>query len=542
MKPAADLLVHHARVWTDGARHPSADAVVVGGGRVLAVGRLAELETMAGATTRRLDAEGATVTPGLTDAHIHLVQWALARGEIRLQGLASRSAVADAVAEFARRHPGAGPVVGRGWADLGWSEVPERGVLDRAAPDRPVLLHSKDFHALWVNGAALTAAGVDRDTPDPPDGRLERDATGEPTGVVREHAVRLFAHLMPAPGPDTLLEAARAAAGELLAEGVTAVHDFEGARELPVLRRLAEGEGPRLRVLAHLAHDGLDAALALGLTSGTGDLRFRIGGVKLFADGTLGSRTAAMLEPYDGTTDLGMELIAAAELEMLVSKAHRGGLSVAIHAIGDRAVRHALDAFAASERAGTARRPTLPSRIEHVQLLDPADLGRFASLHVAASLQPSHCISDLDLVERWWKSRRERSYPWRSLLEAGARLSFGSDAPVEPPSIGLGLHAAVTRTRADGRPAGGFAPDERLTLDQALSAYTEGPARLAGTWPSLGRLAPGAEADLVVWSEDLHALEPARLAGVGPAATVIAGEILFQRAVTRSAATSEGPP
>jgi predicted amidohydrolase YtcJ len=527
MMAGADLLVHNARVWTDGATQPDADAIAVGGGVILGVGRDADLHVWTGPHTRRVDACGASVTPGLCDAHLHLVDFALARREVRLEGLPSRAAVIAAIEERLRESPGRGPIVGRGWSAESWAEPPDRAVLDRIGGDRPVLLHSKDFHALWVNGAALRAAGVSRETPDPPGGRFERDANGEPTGIVKEHAVRAFRHLLPEPAPETLLEEVRTAARMLHAEGITAIHDFEGERERPVLRALASGPGTRLRVLAHLAHAELEAALRDGVASGEGDLWFRTGGVKLFADGTLGSRTAALLAPYDGTDESGMELIAPDELKVLVGRAHAGGLAVAIHAIGDRAVRSSLDAFEASARAGSAARAALPSRIEHVQLLDPGDLSRFASLGIAASMQPSHCTADAELADRWWASRRDHSYPWRGLLESGALLAFGSDAPVEPPVAREGIHAAVTRTRPGAAPAS----DARqcLGLDQALTAYTEAPARLAGAWPRLGRLAAGAEADLVVWSEDLHATSPDRLFDVRPALTVLAGEIVHHR-------------
>jgi predicted amidohydrolase YtcJ len=246
-----------------------------------------------------------------------------------------------------------------------------------------------------------------------------------------------------------------------------------------------------------------------------------------------------MLEPYEGRDDRGLELIAPAELAALVARAALGGLATAIHAIGDRAVRSALDAFAAAAALGPL---ALPPRIEHVQLLDPADLPRFTALGVAASMQPLHCTSDIDIARRHWGARSERAYPWGSLLARGTTLAFGSDAPVEPPTTAAALHAAMTRQRADHTPAGGFVPSERLTLDQALAAYTEGPARLAGTWPRLGRIAPGATADLALWSDDLHRLASSALAGARVMATVMDGEIVFRResGASDSAASAAG--
>ena len=244
--------------------------------------------------------------------------------------------------------------------------------------------------------------------------------------------------------------------------------------------------------------------------------------MKLFADGTLGSRTAALLEPYEGTAETGMDLMPPAELARAVAQAAAGGLSVAIHAIGDRAVRSALDAIESS--AGLLAKLALPPRIEHVQLLHPADRPRFARLGTWASLQPAHCVADIELAERAWGARTGRSYPWRSLLEGGASVAFGSDAPVEAPVPALGLHAALTRQRVDGTPAGGFTPGECIGLDQALGAYTTGGAALAGRPAGLGRIAPGCAADLVVWDADLHRLPASMLHNVRPTCTFLAGE------------------
>ena len=522
----ASLLVENARLWSEGAPIASADALAIADGRIAAVGRAADLASWVGPGTRRIDARGSTATPGLVDAHIHLIAWARAAAELPLEGARSAGAVAAAVGDFVRRHPGADAVVGRGWAADGWAEPPERSRLDAVSGTRPVLLHSRDFHSLWVNSEALRRAGVGRSTPDPPGGRLERDAAGEPTGVVREHATRLFSSLLPRHQVERDLALARDAMRRLNAHGVTGIHDFEGAAEQRTLRALARGPGPRLRILSFLARPGFEPARELGLESGWGDDCFRLGGLKLFADGTLGSRTAALLAPYDGTTERGLDLIPPEELRALVAEAVEAGLTPAIHAIGDRAVRSALDAFAAAGRA--LRSLALPPRIEHAQLVDPRDLGRFARLGVAASMQPTHCISDMDLARAHWGTRLSGAYPWNSLVRGGALLAFGSDAPVEDPSVADGLHAAVTRQRRDLDPSQAFVPAERLTLDEALRSYTETPARLSGTWPRLGRLAASSRADLVVWNEDLHRLSIAELHRVTPAYTVIDGEVVHE--------------
>lgn len=520
------LLVVNARPWSGAPL--AADAILVRDGRIAAVGTRPALAAEA-RDARVLDAAGATVTPGLVDAHIHLVPWARGRAQLELSEARTRAAAVAAVAAALAAPAVAGePLVGRGWDDDLWEAPPERSPLDALAPDRPVLLHRHDFHALWVNGAALRAAGITRATPDPEGGRFERDATGEPNGIVREHAVRAFQALEDRAGPAAEPAVLDAAARALHAAGVTTVHDYQrNAADWHRMRALAERR--MLRVLQHVGPEQVADAERTGLEGGAGDDWFRTGSLKLFADGTLGSRTAAMFEPYDDAPGRGMVLIPPAELAATVGEAAAAGFSVTIHAIGDAAVRHALDAIAA-HREALARLP-IPPRIEHVQLVTEPDVPRFAALGVAASMQPQHARSDAPYARRAWGRRCRLAYAWRTLLEAGAPLAFGSDAPVEPPHASLGLACAVARLSADGEP---FEPGQAIPLDAALHAYTAGAARLAGGRLGGGTLAAGEAADLVAWDRDLHAAVPALLAG-DPAAlaaarprwTVLAGEIVY---------------
>jgi predicted amidohydrolase YtcJ len=506
---------------------PDADALAIAGGRIVAVGREADLAPLKTRETQVVDAGRATVTPGLCDAHVHLLAWARARHELNLEACRTRADALIRVGRHLAENPGEATLIGRGWKSDAWEAPPEANALDAVTGDRPVILHGRDFHSVWVNGAVLRRAGIDARTPDPDGGRIERDASGVPTGVLREHAVRLVAPLeraAAAVSPDALASAI----GELHAHGVTAVHDFEDAEAFHALRAVTRGEHAALRVLMHLPHSALDHALATGLESGVGDDAFRIGAVKLFADGTLGSRTAALLDPYDGTDERGLDLISDSDLKDAVRRAFRGGLSIAVHAIGDRAVRRVLDAFEASRDA--LARLALPPRIEHVQLIAADDVPRFAWLGIAASVQPSHALSDVGMAERWWSARAHRSYAWRSLADGGALLAFGSDAPVEPPHASFGLMAAVAR-RGPGA-ASAFVPEQRIELDRALVAYTRGGALLSGTWPRTGCLSPGAWADFVVWDGDLHALAPEELGAARPSLTAIAGEVVHRDAAS----------
>jgi predicted amidohydrolase YtcJ len=527
------LLIVNARVWS--GEPLAADAVVVERDRVTAVGEGRTLRPRV-PEARVLDAEGATLTPGLTDAHIHFVPWARSRRQPDLHGARSREEALARVRDALEKQPADGsPLVGRGWDENGWLQAPDRAALDAIAPHRPVLLHRHDFHALWVNSAALAAAGLGRGTPDPEGGRFERDVAGELTGLVREHAVRAFLALEDRAGPavaDALLDEA---AAELHAEGITAVHDYQrNEADARWMRSLAARRA--LRVLQHVGPEQLRTAAEDGRRGAVGDAWFRWGALKLFADGTLGSRTAAMLAPYDDTPGTGMVLLSPRELEQEIARGAAAGFSVAIHAIGDAAVRNTLDAIERNREALGAL--ALPPRIEHAQLVDPADLARFARLGVAASMQPQHFTSDAPVARRAWGERCRHAYPWRSFLDARVPLAFGSDAPVEPPLARLGLASAVARLTADGGP---LEPDQAIPLDAALTAYTSGAAYLAGGLLGPGVIRTGEWADLVVWDRDLHATSPERLADARPRWTVLGGRIVYESARGRAHATSAGP-
>ena len=517
---SASLLFVNARLWSGAPL--AADALLVREGRIAAIGEGEALRARAPEATV-IDGRGGTLTPGLIDAHLHFTPWARARRQPDLHGCGSRADALDRIAAALASLPaGDAPLVGRGWDERDWEAPPTRAALDALAPTRPVILHRHDFHTLWVNSAALAAAGVTSATPDPEGGRFEREASGAFTGLVREHAVAAFAALEEQAAP-TLDEALLdEAASALHAEGVTAVHDYQrNHNDWRRMRALASRH--RLRVLQMVGPEQLRDRVALGLAAGQGDGWFRTGSLKLFADGTLGSRTAAMLEPYEDDPGRGMALLSAAELHAIVGEAAAAGFSITIHAIGDAAVRHSLDAIAA-HRTALAALP-LPPRIEHVQLLDPADRERFASLGVWASMQPQHATTDAPTARLAWGARCANAYPWRALRDAGAGLAFGSDAPVEPPCPRLGLAAAVARIGADGVP---FMPAQAVTLDEALTAYTSGAARLAGGLLGSGTLEVGAAADLVLWDRDLHATPAHALAQARPRLTTLDGGIVYE--------------
>jgi predicted amidohydrolase YtcJ len=451
-----------------------------------------------------LDLGGTTITPGLTDAHVHLTEWAFARREIELSETPSPLAAAEAVA----RHLAARPepwVRGRGWNAHRWGGAePHRHVLDAVVADRPVALQSHDMHALWVNSAALAAAGIDASTADPDGGHIVRDAAGQPTGLLLEWASALVMRTFPEPTPAEMADAVLAAQAELHTLGITGIHSFPGVHlvepePLPVLLRLRERGELRLRVLQHIRLERLDDAIRLGLRSGFGDEWLRIGAVKMFLDGALGSRTAWMREPYEEDDDCGMNTLDPALFRDTVRRAAAAGIACTVHAIGDAAVSLALDVLADP----SCRVPALPHRIEHLQCCPIDRMGDAAAAGIVCSMQPSHLMTDWRIADRHWGAERSRgAFAVGSLLRHGTSLAFGSDVPVEPVDPRRGLFVAVARQDYDGEPAGGWFPAERIAPIDALRGYTIGPARAAGLPAPAGSLAPGAPADFVAWDHD----------------------------------------
>jgi len=488
---------------------PVARALAIAGDRV--AGGIGTHET-ALPTPERVDLGGRCAVPGFTDAHVHFPTWALAQRQVRLEGARSLEESLTRVAVAAKDLEPGGWLRGYGWREADWEtgSPPTRQALDRICPDIPVALMAKDYHSLWLNSAALSRAGGNLAAPG---GVVERDADGEPTGVLREESAWRFRDAYARPAEDELVEASRVALRLANARGVTAIHDKDGwLGALRVFQRLRAEEGLTLRVWQSLPHDQIERLAELGISSGFGDDLLRIGYVKVFMDGTLGSRTARLL---DGS---GVEITSREALADIVRRAARAGFPVAVHAIGDRANRDALDAF---EETQDEWRPLgLRHRIEHAQLLAPDDVPRFAKIGVAASIQFSHAPSDRDIAERFWAGGLEGAYAYRSLLDAGALLANGSDAPIEELDPLIGIRAAVTRT-LDGREP--WHPEQAVSVEEALRATTVNPAWLAGDEHRRGRLVPGQLADLAVLDRDPVTCGPEELAEVRVVATMLGG-------------------
>ena len=533
-----DLFLHGGPIYTLDRDQPRVDALLVRGDRVVATGSEADLRPLAGRGADDINLRGRAVVPGLCDAHIHLLWTGLGRTNVDLEGVAGWDAALDQIRAHAERLPDDAWVRGHGWNHTLWgNRWPTAADLDWVTGGRPTLLSRKDGHSIWLNSRALDLAGIDRETPDPAGGTIGRDERGEPTGVLFENANDLAYRVVPDYTWVERRQALEAIIAECNRRGLTSVHIPEGPDTLALLRDLRDQERLTIRALCHLRYGQLDQAIGLGLRSGLGDEWVRIGGIKIFSDGSLGSCTCHMLDPFTGSaSNYGLPTIAEDELRDAVVRADRAGIAVAIHAIGDRANRTVLDAIEnarrerrTAEQAGTAMlaRPVLPHRIEHAQHLAASDVPRFEKLSVVASMQPVHATSDYQVAERLLGAQRcAWSYAWRPLQDTGAVLAFGSDAPVETLDPWAGIHAAVTRRRADGEPPGGWHPELTISLSDALDAYVHGPALASGETGFKGVLRPGNLADLLVLEADPFTVEPQSLWQMGVDVTVVGGKVI----------------
>ncbi|HEY0778591.1 MAG TPA: amidohydrolase [Gemmatirosa sp.] len=539
----AELVVVNARVYTADAGRPLASALAVRGGRLAFVGDEGGARALRGPGTRVVDLGGRTVLPGLVDAHGHLLELGLVLHEVDVAGTRSYAEVVRRVAEHARATSGGATtgaganagtwVLGHGWDQNAWGDTrfPTHDALSAAVPDRPVWLERIDGHAGLANAAAMRAAGVTRDTPDPAGGRIERDAAGNPTGVFVDKAQALVARVIPPPSRAEVRTALHDATAELHRYGLTGVHDPGEPRA--VIEQMEEMAGAgelELRTYVMVADDSAALAyyFARGPRSGLAGGRLWVRAVKLYADGALGSRGAALLEPYsDDPRNTGLLLRAPGHIRDVAVRALRAGFQVCTHAIGDRANRLVLDAYEAALREV----PTADHRfrIEHAQILQHDDVPRFAALGVIPSMQASHQTSDMYwAATRLGEGRLYGAYAWRSLLDAGSIVPNGSDFPVERVNPLISFHAAVSRQDAAGWPAGGWHPEQRMTRDEALRAMTLWPAMAAFQEHDLGSLTAGKYADFVVLDRDVMRAAPDEILGARVLATYVGGRAVYE--------------
>jgi predicted amidohydrolase YtcJ len=533
-EPAADLILLSAKIWTGVPAHPSAEALAVRGGRIVALGSNHDVETLRGPNTKVVDAKSRRVAPGFIDSHTHMTMGGLNLLAVDLRNTKDPADFTRQLAAFAKTRPAGVWLTDGAWDHEQWSppRLPTKEMLDPATGDRPACLARQDGHMIVCNSLALARAGITRATPDPPGGVIVRDASGEPTGVLKDAAMDAIGRVRPPRTRDELVEGLRAAMKHAASLGVTSVQDLPGdAGDLDAWQLLRDRKEMTLRVNYRPSLSNWEGARRMR-TSMKNDEWLRIGGVKGYADGSLGSTTALFFEPYaDDRRTSGVyaaEAIPLSKLEDRVLAADKAGLQVEIHAIGDRANAEILDLFdrVAQKNGPRDRR----FRIEHAQHLRPADIPRFGALGVIASMQPYHAIDD----GRWAEKRigRERcktTYAFRSLLDARARLAFGSDWDVAPLSPIAGMDAAVTRRTIDGKNPKGWFPEQRIGVEEALRAYTATAAWAAFEEKEKGTLAPGRLADFVLLSRDILAIPAEEIVGTQVDATVVGGHVVHER-------------
>ncbi len=538
-----DLIAIHGKVWTENPRTPEAEAFAVRDHRVVAVGSSEQIQRFADSGTRVLDLQGRRVVPGFNDAHVHFFWGGQSLAGVQLTDATSKAEFRRRIGEFARTRPGGEWIVNGNWDEEKWSpaELPTHELIDEVTPNNPVWVNRSDGHMMLANAVAMKLAGITRDTKDVSGGEIVRDKDGNPTGIFKDAAKDLVERVMPPPSEAQVDNALLAAQKYALENGVTSVQDmgFTGSHgaDMQALivrgyQRLLSQDKLKVRVSARFPLQHYERLAALGVMTNFGNDRLVIGSAKAFADGSLGSGTACFFAPYEDAPDSSglptAELHDQDRMFADMQGADRAGVHMAIHAIGDRANKTILDLYERLEKEdGPADRRL---RIEHAQHLRVEDIPRFAQLHVIASVQPYHCIDDGRWAERRIGHQRAlTTYAFRSLLDAGTTLAFGSDWFVAPINPLLGIYAATTRRTLDGKHPEGWIPEQKLTVPQAVHAYTVGSAYAESQDDLKGSIEPGKLADFVVLSEDIFHMDPVQIEKVHAELTVSGGEIVYER-------------
>ena len=545
-QPQATLVLVNGKIHTMNAARPRAQAVAAIGSRIVAVGGDEEIRHWVGPATRVIDLHGRVLVPGFNDAHVHFFEGGRALASVQLRSAQSEEEFRDRIAAYAKNLPAGRWILNGEWDHENWSppRLPTWQLIDGVTGDHPVLVSRLDGHMALANSLALKMAGIDRNTPDPPGGVIVRDGRGEPTGVLKDAAVREVARLIPEPRHDEIAEAIRAAMKYAAENGVTSVQEMAGGADgspagqklrrdvMRVYQELLRADELTVRIAEYRPLALWEQLAEIGVTAGFGGEKLRIGGLKAFADGSLGSSTALLFHPYlDAPQTSGIaaeDMIPVSKMQERIAAADAAGLQVAIHAIGDKANATILDLFAEAERRNGQRDRRL--RIEHAQHLRREDIARFAALHVIASMQPIHLADD----GRWAGKRVgpeviRGTYAFRLLLDAGAALAFGSDWPVAPMVPLAGIDTAVTRRTLDGKHPGGWVPEQKISVDEAVRGFTMGSAYAEFEEGEKGSIEVGKLADLAVLSGDIFDEAPEKIGDARVDVTVFDGRVVYER-------------
>jgi predicted amidohydrolase YtcJ len=535
-KPAADLIVRNAKVWTVDKDHPTAQAVAVLGDRIVAVGSNADVEAWHGARTRTIDASGKLLLPGFNDSHVHFVDGGLSLDSVQLNDATSATEFARRIGEQARKTPTGEWVTSGDWDETKWTPpaMPTKELIDPLTPNTPVFLSRYDGHMALANSVTLRLAGITAKTPDPPGGVIVRDAEGNPTGALKDAAMDYVYKIAPPLSHDRRLRAIKRALAHAASLGVTSVqHMNPEYADVAVYAELLERGELTARIYAAPLITGVDDQVKIGVRHAFGGPFLRIGALKAYADGSLGSSTAYFFEPFSNQPNnhglLSDEMHPVSLMRDRMLKADASGLQLCTHAIGDRGISTILDLYSEIVKAhGESDRRF---RIEHAQHMAAKDFDRFAQLHVIASMQPYHAIDDGRWAEeRIGHDRSSRTYAFRTFLNHGVRLAFGTDWNVAPLNPMLGLYAAVTRATLDGKNPDGWFPEQKLSIAEAVEAYTMGSAYAEFQEKDKGSITPGKLADMVLLSDDVFAIDPVKIREVKILTTWVGGQIVWDAA------------
>lgn len=535
-----DLIFYNAKIHTQNEDSKLATAVAIRENRIIAVGNDSEMLSLADGHTRKIDLAGRLVLPGFVDSHFHLHEWALSRKQVELSTADSLEELLMLLANSVAKKTAGEWIIGRGWNETRWSEprLLTRDVLDDLTPYNPTILWRSDGHLAVANSLALQAANINAETLNPPEGVIDRTISGKPTGILRDLAIDLVRAIIPPPSEEETIIALYEGISELHKQGLTGVHDArtmagsDGKTAFHVYQQLTRSRGLGIRVWMMIPGACLNKAIDLGLQCGFGDDYLRVGHAKFFADGGQGARTAWMLEDYEDIPNhQGMPLTPINEIAEAADHAQKSGFALAIHSIGDRANKELVNVFEkllGNTKKQSGLQTRIPHRIEHVQNIRPEDVLRLGQLGVVASVQPIHVTDDYPMIDRSVGKRGCWAYPFRDIIKAGIPLAFGSDCPVASSNPIFGIHAAVTRRMRNGSPECGWYPDQRLTVDEAVWAYTMGSAIACGRGMELGSITPGKFADFVVLDRDIFTIEPMEIASSHVVMTVFDGKIVFE--------------
>jgi predicted amidohydrolase YtcJ len=534
-KPSADVIVTNAKVWTGDTSQPRAEAMAIIGDRIVAVGTVAEIDQWRGPRTSVIDAAGRLVLPGFNDAHVHFSSAGANLDNVKLNDAASPEEFIRRIGEYAKRLPKGEWMVGGNWDEQIWPSplLPTRQMIDAVTPDTPVFISRHDGHMALANSLALKLAGVDAKTPEVPGGTIVRDSNGNPTGILKDAAMSYVWKAVPSMSAERRLRAIRAALAHAASVGVTSVQDMgPDYDDVAIYAALADRGELTTRIYAVPSIAGWEDQAKLGLHRAFGGPYLRLGGLKGFADGSLGSTTAFFFEPYEDAPNtrglLADEMIPLSKMRDRMMSGDAAGLQLCIHAIGDAAISQVLDLFTEVQKVhGDADRRW---RIEHSQHVAPKDFARYSALGVIASVQPYHAIDDGQWAERRiGPERAKTTYAFKTFLDNGVRLAFGTDWDVAPLNPMLGIYAAVTRATLDGKHPDGWVPAERLTVEQAVHAYTMGSAYAEFQERDKGSVAPGKLADVVILSDDIFSIDPHSIKDVKVERTIVGGKVVYER-------------